>query len=76
MQTEYVVRRNVAALNSDRKPCKVALVLIKHENGFEQTICINEDLIRFAGESVIEDEVKRAAALPSDASVGNPLKLQ
>lgn len=76
MQTEYVVRRNVAAHDKDGQPCKIAFVLIKHENGFEQTLAINEDLIRFAGESVIEDEVKRAAALPSDVSAGNRLGLK
>lgn len=75
MQLSYSVRRHVEAQDKDHRPCKIALVLIKHQNGFEQTLCINEDLIKFAGESVIEDEVKRAAALPSDASRGNPLKL-
>lgn len=58
----YGVTRNVAATNSLGEPCTIALVVIKHENGHEQTLAINEELIRFAGEGIIEREVKLAAA--------------
>lgn len=58
----YGITRNVAATDSQGRDCKIALVVIKHDNGFEQTLAINEELIRFAGEGIIEHEVKIAAA--------------
>jgi hypothetical protein len=70
-----IAGRNVAAKNEAGEDCQIALILIKHENGTEQTLAINEEMIRFAGEGVIEKEVQQAASLPSTASLGNPLKL-
>jgi hypothetical protein len=72
---EYVVvRRNMPATKGDeRSKAHLAVVLVRHENGQPQTVFIDEELIRFYGEGIIEQEVKRAAALPSDVSLGNPL---
>lgn len=71
----YGISRNVDATDERGRPCKIALAVIKHENGREQTVAIPEELIRFAGEGVIEDEVKRAAGAPSDTQFGKPIKL-
>jgi hypothetical protein len=56
----YGITRNVAATDPQGRPCKIALVVIKHENGFEQTLAINEDEIRFAGEGVIDLRVRQS----------------
>lgn len=55
----YTVTRNVAATR-DGKLVKIALASVVHENGVGQTVAISEDLIRFAGESIIDVEVNRA----------------
>lgn len=71
----YGITRNVEATDEHGQPCKIALVVIEHRNGTRQTLAINEALIAYAGESIIEDEVKRAAASPSDAQFGKTIKL-
>lgn len=58
----YTVTRNVDATKGDGTPCKIALASVVHENGTGQTVAIPEDLIRFAGESIIDAEVKRAVS--------------
>jgi hypothetical protein len=65
---QYTVRRGVDAETADGTACKIALVLIVHENGTEQTLAINEEMIRSEGEGVIEREVLLAAANPPDAA--------
>ena len=65
----FTVTRNHDAIGPDGKPCKIALASIIHENGVGQTVAIREDLIAFAGEGIIEEEVRRAVASPSDASL-------
>lgn len=65
---DYTVQRNVEAENAEGKPCLIALALIRHENGMEQTLAINEEQIRYEGEEIIEREVKLAAANPPDAA--------
>lgn len=57
----YGISRNVAATGPDGRSAKIALVTIRHENGHKQTLAINEELIRFAGEGIIEDEIRRAS---------------
>jgi hypothetical protein len=66
---EYRVMRNVAATNDKGQDCRVAIALVMHENGVCQRVAIDEELIKFAGEGIIEDEVKIAAAVPADASI-------
>jgi hypothetical protein len=72
---DYVVRRNVPATKGNGAEAMIALVLIRHENGTEQTLAVDEEMIRHYGEGVIEKEVKIAAGLPADATLGNPLGL-
>lgn len=57
----YGVSRNVAAIDEAGKDVRLAIVVIEYENGYKQTRCINEELIRFAGEGIIENEVKQMA---------------
>ena len=57
----YGITRNVKAQDAHGRAVKIAMVVIKHENGTEQTLAINEDFIRFAGEDVIEKEVLAAS---------------
>lgn len=71
----YTVRRHVEARKENGDKAMIAIALIVRENGTKQTVCIDEEFIRYAGEGAIEDEVKQAAAMPSDASLGNPLGL-
>lgn len=61
----YTVTRHVSATDAQGNPCKIALATIIHENGVGQTVAIREDLIRFAGEGIIDEEVKRAAQSPT-----------
>jgi hypothetical protein len=68
MLISYTVQRNVEAETADGSKAKIALVLIMHENGAEQTLAINEEMIRLEGEGVIEREVRQAAANPPDAA--------
>lgn len=57
---EYGVSRNMTVVDEHGKELQAALILIKHENGYTERLIVREDLIRFAGEQVIDDEVKRA----------------
>lgn len=65
----YNVMRRVPAVNANGEDCLIAIALIQHENGVCQRVAIDEGLIRFAGEGIIADEVKSAAALPSEGSI-------
>lgn len=64
----YTVSRNIEATGPNG-PCKITLATIVHENGVGQTVAIPEELIRFAGEGIIEAEVMRAVGSPADASL-------
>ena len=59
----YGISRNMpcvdAATGEEKLMC---LCAIQHENGFMQRHVIDEGLIRFAGEGIIEREVQEAAA--------------
>lgn len=57
----YGISRNVPATDPDGRDCRIALVTIKHENGREQTLAIDEEKIRFCGEGIIDLEVREAA---------------
>jgi hypothetical protein len=57
----FTVTRNLDAFDARGEPCKIALCTIIHENGFRQTHCINEAYIAFAGEQVIEEQIKERA---------------
>ena len=59
--TRYGVSRNVEAEDAKGRPVKIALVVIERDNGSLDTLAINEELIRFAGEGMIEAEVRRRA---------------
>lgn len=63
----YGISRNVEATDEHGQPCKIALAVIEHENGTKQTVAIPEALIAYAGTSIIDEEVRRAASSPSDA---------
>lgn len=71
----YGISRNVDATDEHGQPCKIALAVIEHENGTKQTLAIPEALIAYAGETIIDEEVRRAAASPSDAQFRKPIKL-
>lgn len=66
---KYRVMRNVEAVNDKGQDCRIAVALVMHENGVCQRVAIDEELIRFAGEGIIDDEVRCAAALPSQESI-------
>lgn len=66
---KYTVMRNIEAVNDKGQDCRIAVALIMHENGVCQRVAIDEGLIAFAGEGIIDDEVKIAAAVPADASI-------
>ncbi len=72
---KYSVQRNIEARKENGQKAMITIALVEHENGAVQTVAIDEEVIRYAGEGAIDDEVRRAAAMPSDASLGNPLKL-
>jgi hypothetical protein len=57
----YTVRRHVEARDDAGKPTKIALAFVKFPGGTMRTLAISEDLIRFAGEGVIEREVSAFA---------------
>ncbi len=65
----YTLTRGITAEEPDGTPCKIALATVFHENGAEQTVAIREDLIEFAGEYIIEEEVMRAVGSPNDTSL-------
>ena len=58
----YGVTRNVEARDEKGRPVRIALAVVEHENGYVEKVAINEDLIRFAGEGIIEDEIRRKLA--------------
>jgi len=64
----YTVMRRVPATDEHGNDVSMAIALVTHENGARQRVAIREDLIRFAGEGIIEEEVKRAAMLPNGES--------
>jgi hypothetical protein len=55
----YGLQRNVPA-EKDGQPCKIAMVVVERENGQLTTLAVNEELIKFMGEAVIEQEIARA----------------
>jgi hypothetical protein len=55
----FTVTRDVDAVDDKGQPVKIALASVIHENGEGETVAVREDLIRFAGESIIETEVRR-----------------
>jgi hypothetical protein len=57
----YGVSRNCTAVDKDGKEVKICLAVIQHDSGMQQRLAIPEELIRYAGEGVIELEVKEAA---------------
>jgi hypothetical protein len=63
----YGVSRNCRAERPDGTPVQIAIVVIERDNGASgtsfETLAIPEEKIRFAGESIIENEVKRAVGL-------------
>lgn len=61
----YTVQRNVVATDKNGLAANIAIAYIEHENGFKHTVAIPEALIRFAGEGIIEDTVRKAALSPS-----------
>jgi hypothetical protein len=54
----YGLQRNVPAFK-DGQPCKIAMVVVERENGRVDTLAINEELIKFMGDAVIEQEIAR-----------------
>lgn len=60
----FTVSRNVDAKDEHGRDVKIALATVGHENGVLQTIAIREDLIAFAGENIIAEEVAKAVASP------------
>jgi hypothetical protein len=65
----YTLMRNVPAETEDGKPTLIAIALVTHANGTLQRVAIPEELIRYAGEGIIEHEVRQAAMLPPDGSI-------
>ena len=57
----YGVSRNMPVIDEKGNSHLMCLCLIEHENGFKQRHVIPEELIRFAGEGVIDLEVREAA---------------
>lgn len=60
-KVRYTVQRNMKAQDKDRKPCLIAIAFCELENGHKFTCAINEGLISYAGEGIIDDEVKQRA---------------
>ena len=59
----YGISRNMPCVDAVTGEEKLmCLVVIQHDNGYMQRHVIDEGLIRFAGEGVIEREVQEAAA--------------
>jgi 2-C-methyl-D-erythritol 4-phosphate cytidylyltransferase len=69
MMISYSVMRRVPATKENGQDCLIAVALVIHENGTRQRVAIDEEFIRFAGENVIEHEVRKAAELPAIASI-------
>lgn len=60
MAYRYTLTRDVVARKDDGSEHRIALASVVHENGVGETVAINEDLIKFAGEGIIPIEVERA----------------
>lgn len=43
----YHVKRDVPAENGAGTDCKIAVIFVRHENGFVQTVCVNEEMLTF-----------------------------
>ena len=43
----YTVRRNIPAENGNGDDCRIAIIFIGHENNYTQTVCVNEELLRY-----------------------------
>lgn len=69
MMVSYSVMRRLPAVKENGQDCLIAVALVIHENGTQQRVAIDEEFIRFAGEGVIEHEVRKAAELPAIASL-------
>lgn len=65
----YTVMRNLPAEDEQGRACKIAVALVQHENGTLQRVAINEEMIRFLGEGIIEGEIRQAVQLPPDGSI-------
>jgi hypothetical protein len=65
----YTLMRNVPAETEEGRLTLVAIALVTHANGTLQRVAIPEELIRYAGEGIIENEVRQAALLPPDGSL-------
>jgi hypothetical protein len=65
----YTLMRNVPAETEQGKPTLLAIALVTHANGALQRVAVPEELIRYAGEGVIEHEIRQAASLPPDGSL-------
>jgi hypothetical protein len=64
----YFVKRNIPATNGAGADCKIAIAAYKHENGFIQTVAINEELLRWecGGDPVKETAfIEREIAMAS-----------
>lgn len=57
----YGISRNVAAVDKDGKECRIALVVFE-KGSLTHQLAISEDLIKFAGESIIDKEIAQALA--------------
>lgn len=57
----YAVKRFQPATDERGNDVSLCLCVIEHENGHIQQHVINEELIRYAGEGIIDIEVKEAA---------------
>lgn len=43
----YTVKRNVPAENGAGTDCKIAVIFVRHENGYVQTVCVNEEMLAY-----------------------------
>lgn len=57
----YGLSRNVEARDAKGRKTLICMAVIEHENGFQQRLAIPEELIQYAGEGIIELEIKEAA---------------
>jgi hypothetical protein len=55
----YGLARNVPATDEHGKPVLLCLAILERDNGEFEVHAIREDLIRFAGEGIIKDEILR-----------------
>jgi hypothetical protein len=55
----YGLSRNIPATDEQGRDVRLCLVVIERDNGAFELIGINEDRIRFQGESTITEEILR-----------------